>query len=283
MQSTRHYFTNAEISLSYLSWGAGKPVLLLHGLADHGLVWQSLAERLAGRYHCIAPDLRGHGDSSKPDHLQAYYTPEFVQDLEALSHHLGWTQVRVVAHSWAAKLALLWAKQHPELFRQLVLVDPFFVNKLPGLFRPTFPFLYRTLPFLKVMGPFETYGQAESLAQTLKQYRGWSPLQEQVFRGSMEEKKEGGWGSKFAIAARNGVFEDILMLAGLTEPIPTPTLLLLPEEGLNRMDWQIKPYKTYLPDLQIQTIPGNHWPHLVASEPLNRAVANYFKHSLDHQ
>ena len=79
-------------------------------------------------------------------------------------------------------------------------------------------------------------------------------------------------GSKFAIAARNGVFEDILQLAGLTEPLSTPTLLLLPEKGLNRLDWQIKPYKTNLPNLEIQTIPGNHWPHLVAPEPFNQVV-----------
>jgi pimeloyl-ACP methyl ester carboxylesterase len=272
IQPARQTCTGGSISFSYLTWGEGDPLLLLHGLADHGLVWQGLAQALGEHYRCVAPDLRGHGLSDKPIDPNAYGSPALVQDLEALANNFGWTQVRVVAHSWAAKLALLWAKQHPDLIQQLVLVDPFFVNRLPELFRPTFPVLYRTLPFLKVMGPFDTYDQAETLAKALKQYRGWSPLQEQVFRAGMEEKSDGRWGSKFAIAARNGVFADILQLAGLTETVETPTLLLLPEKGLNRLDWQIKPYKTYLPNLQIQRIPGNHWPHLVAPNEFNRAV-----------
>jgi pimeloyl-ACP methyl ester carboxylesterase len=272
LQPVRQTFTHGAVDLSYLTWGAGEPVLLLHGLADHGLVWQGLAQNLGEQFCCIAPDLRGHGDSSKPDDPNAYGSLDFVQDLEALADHLDWSQVRVIAHSWAAKLALLWAKQRPELMEKLILVDPFFVNRLPGLFRPTFPLLYRTLPFLKVMGPFDTYEQAEALAQTLKQYRGWSSLQQQVFQAAMEEKPDGRWGSKFAIATRNGVFEDILQLAGLTERLDTSTLLLLPEQGLNRLAWQIKPYKTYLSNLEIQTIPGNHWPHLVAPEPFNQVV-----------
>jgi len=276
IQPTRQTLTWGSMALSYLTWGEGDPLVLLHGLADHGLVWQGLAQALGNRYRCVAPDLRGHGHSDKPAAPNAYRSPALVGDLEALADNLGWSQVRVVAHSWAAKLALLWVKQHPALIHRLVLVDPFFVNRLPRLFRSTFPVLYRTLPFLKVMGPFDTYDQAETLAQTLKQYRGWSPLQEQVFRAGMEKKPNGRWGSKFAIAARNGVFADILELAGLTEMVETPTLLLLPEKGLNRLDWQIKPYKTYLPNLKIQRLPGNHWPHLAAPDEFNRAVDDFF-------
>jgi pimeloyl-ACP methyl ester carboxylesterase len=181
----------------------------------------------------------------------------------------------VVAHSWAAKIALLWAQQQPDRLRSLVLVDPFFVNRLPRLFRPTFPILYRTLPFLKVMGPFPSYEAAAAVAQGLKQYRGWSTLQQAVFRAGMEPKPHGQWGSKFAIAARNGVFDDILKLAGLTTTLPISTCLLLPDQGLNRTAWQIKPYRQYLPKLNIQTIPGNHWPHLVAPDSFNSAVAAF--------
>ncbi|MBD0343669.1 MAG: hypothetical protein ICV63_02285, partial [Coleofasciculus sp. Co-bin14] len=48
-----------ELHLSYLEWNQGRePSLLLHGLADGGIVWVSLAEFLADRYHIIAPDLR---------------------------------------------------------------------------------------------------------------------------------------------------------------------------------------------------------------------------------
>jgi len=260
-----------ELTLAYRETGAGSSVMMLHGLADHGLVWRSLAEKLSDRYRCIAPDLRGHGDSAKlPE--SAYDSRELAGDLEALAQSLQLGQVQVIAHSWAAKIALLWARQHPDRIHRLVLIDPFFVNRLPGWFRPTFPLLYRTLPFLKVMGPFPSYNAAAEVARGLKQYRGWSDLQQAVFRGGMEQKPDGRWGSKFAIAARNGVFEDVLQLAGLTETIALPACLLLPEKGLNRTVFQIQPYQQYLPQLTIQKIPGNHWPHLVEPEAVNQAV-----------
>lgn len=268
----RHTFTTTSIPLSYLEWGSGDPVLMLHGLADHGLVWQSLAASLSPYYRCLALDLRGHGDSGKPQDPADYDALEFVADLASFADALLGESVTVIAHSWAAKLALLWAKQAPQRVKQLILVDPFFVNTLPKLLRPTLPMFYRTLPFLKVMGPFPSREAAAALAQTLKQYRGWSALQQEVFDAAMEQRPDGTWGSKFAIAARNGVFEDILNRAGLTEPLNIPTHLLLPQDGLNRMAWQTRPYYRYLTNLQVQTIPGNHWPHLVAPEAFNGAV-----------
>lgn len=270
-----HHLPNG-LCLTYRDTGTGEAVMMLHGLADHGGVWRSLADHLSDRYHCLAPDLRGHGESSKPPQSD-YDSRDLAADLEALAQALQLETVHVVAHSWAAKIALLWARQSPDRIRSLVLVDPFFVNRLPGWFRPTFPFLYRVLPFLKVMGPFPSYDAAAAVAQGLKQYRGWSDLQQTAFREGMEQKPEGTWGSKFAIAARNGVFEDVLRLAGLTETIPVPTCLLLPTKGLNRTNWQIQPYKQYLPHLTIQSIPGNHWPHLVEPAALNQAVAAFLE------
>lgn len=177
-----------DVQLTYWDWGNpdGIPLLLLHGLADHGLVWHELARDLCDRTHCVAPDLRGHGDSSKPK--TGYSCQEIVADLNALMRELGWTSAHVVAHSWSAKVALIWAKQQPEAIRSLTLVDPFFVKQLPKIWQLSFPLLYRVLPFLKVMGPFDSYEQAEQMAQQLKQYQGWSDFQAEVFQQGMEKK-----------------------------------------------------------------------------------------------
>lgn len=262
-----------QIQLSYLEWGEGEPVLLLHGLADNALVWASLGEYLASSHHSVAPDIRGHGESSKPE--KGYRSADIIADLEALIDNLGWSSCHVIAHSWMAKVACVWAKVHPQRFRSLVLIDPFFIGKMPSLTKLTFPFFYKILPFLKCMGPFPNYAAAEQLARQLKQYKGWSPLQEAVFQAGMEEKKDGTWGSKFVVQARNEVFEDVMLVAGLTETLEVPTLLLLPEQGLNRREWQIKPYGIYLKNLSIQKIPGNHWPFLVEPDAFNQAVAEF--------
>jgi pimeloyl-ACP methyl ester carboxylesterase len=266
----------SDIRLSYLEWNSGKePLLLLHGLVDCALVWSSLGDYLAPNYHIIAPDLRGHGDSSKPE--EDYLFSDFIADLEALMEHLGWSSAHVLAHSWSAKLLTIWATQRPERFRSLILVDPFFIGKIPSWFKITFPILYRVLPFLKIMGPFFSYEEAEKLARQLKQYRGWTPLQAQVFQASIEQKSDGTWGSKFVVQARDLIFEEVMQVAGLTKPIDIPTLFIKPQKGLNRTKWQLNPYETYLKNLQICEVPGNHWAFLVEPEVFNQTVEAFLK------
>ena len=261
-------------NLSYWEWNQGRePLLLLHGLADCALVWASLGDYLATNYHIVAPDLRGHGDSSKPQ--EGYQFADFIRDLEGLMQHLGWSSASVLAHSWSAKLLVIWATQHPERFRSLILVDPFFIDKIPSWLGITLPILYRVLPFLKIMRSFASYEEAEKLARQLKQYQGWTPLQQQVFQASIEEKSDGTWSSKFIVPARDHIFQEVMGVAGLTKPIEIPTLFIKPRQGLNRTSWQLKPYRTYLPNLQISEVPGNHWAFLVEPEIFNRTVAEF--------
>jgi haloacetate dehalogenase len=274
MQPVRHTLSTPDIQLSYLEWNQGKePLLLLHGLADHALVWLSLGEYLAADYHIVAPDMRGHGESSKPE--TDYTFDSAIADLEALMNHLGWSSAHIVSHSWTGKLAAIWARVNPQRLRSIVLVDPIFIWKMPSVLRLTFPLLYRYLSFLKGMGPFTSYADAEQQAQQLNQYQGWSTLQQQVFQTGLEQKSDGIWGSKFTIAARDGIFEDVMRVPGFTIPLDTPSLFIQPEKGLNRLDWQIKPYKTYLKNLRLCQVPGNHWPFLTAPETFNHAIATF--------
>lgn len=260
--------------LSYLEWHQGQePLLLLHGMVDHAMVWVGLAEFVQDRYHVIAPDLRGHGNSSKP--ASGYRCRDMIADLEALMAQVGWPSAHVVAHSWAAKVAAVWATQKPQAIRSLVLIDPFFMNSMPCWVKLTFPLLYRVLPFLKMLGPFETYEQAEQQAQQLKQFDGWSPLQRAIFVAGIEQKSSGQWSSKFAPQARDEIFEDVMEVAGLTKEIMTPTLFIQPRQGLNRTSFQLKPFRRYLKQLQVVQVPGHHWCFLVEPDTFNRAVASF--------
>ncbi len=271
-QPDRKTIDVSNIQLSYLEWNQGDiPLLLLHGLADNAVVWTQLGNDLADSYHIVAPDLRGHGNSSKP--MNGYKFTDLIEDLNSLMNHLGWDSATILGHSWSGKLACVWATMQPQRFHKLMLVDPFFIDQFPAWFKLTFPILYKTLPFLKMMGPFPSYEDAQQQAQQLKQYRGWSDLQQAVFQAGIEEKLDGKWGSKFTVAARNQIFDDVLKVAGLTQPIELPTVFFKPDAGLNRTDWQLRPYRTYLPQLQLVEVPGNHWAFLVEPEAFNRAIA----------
>lgn len=270
----RQTFTSNSMEISYLQWSdRGIPLLLLHGMADHALVWSSLGDYLSSNYQVIAPDLRGHGESDKP--ATGYHFQDYIGDLRALINHLGWTQAHILGHSWSAKIAAIWATQQPEVFKSLILVDPFFIDKMPSWIRITFPILYQVLPFLKITRSFDSYQSIEAIARQLKQYKGWSNLQQEVFKNAIEQKADGSWSSKFTLSARGEIFEDVMGFAGLTKTLDIPSLLILPQQGLNRTAWQIQSYKKYLKSLEIKKIPGNHWAFLGEPETFNQAVAEF--------
>ncbi|MEG3932056.1 MULTISPECIES: alpha/beta hydrolase [unclassified Microcoleus] len=278
---TRNTLQLPEIELSYLEWqpetGIEKVprLLLLHGLADSACVWTNLGNYLSNRYHIVAPDMRGHGESSKPK--IGYTFESAIADLEALMVHLHWPDAHILGHSWTGKLAPIWARQNPHRFCSMILVDPIFITKMPAAMKLTLPIVYRKLDCLKCVGPFATLSQAEAAAKQSGEYADWSDLQQMVFQQQIEEKSDGSWGSKFAIAARNQIFTEVMKVAGLTENIDIPTLFVQPEKGVNRMDWQMQPYKRYLKNLTVAKVPGNHWSFLTQPETFNQTVADFLE------
>jgi pimeloyl-ACP methyl ester carboxylesterase len=68
-----------------------------------------------------------------------------------------------------------------------------------------------------------------------------------------------------------------MRVPGLTTPIYIPTLFIQPEKGVNRLQWQLKPYKTYLKHLEISQVSGNHWAFLTKPEIFNQTVKTFLQ------
>ncbi|MGI8422606.1 MAG: alpha/beta fold hydrolase [Chloroflexota bacterium] len=100
----------------------GKPLVVLHGLGASGAVWQAFAQRLNPPWQCIAPDLRGHGESEKP--LAGYAPGDYARDVATLTAGIGEGAVPVVGHSLGALVAIAVAAQSPERVSAAVLLDP---------------------------------------------------------------------------------------------------------------------------------------------------------------
>jgi len=73
--------------LHYLVAGEGEPVLLLHGYAQTSHMWKPLIAELAKTHAVIAPDLRGFGQSAKPE--GGYEKKTLARDVHALAAALG--------------------------------------------------------------------------------------------------------------------------------------------------------------------------------------------------
>jgi pimeloyl-ACP methyl ester carboxylesterase len=112
----------SEVTLHYVTAGAGEPVVLLHGWPQTWLMWRKIIPGLAERYRVIAPDLRGLGDSTRP--AEGYDKATVAADVRELVHvHLGLGPILLVGHDWGGPVAFAYAAADPDKVRKLVLLD----------------------------------------------------------------------------------------------------------------------------------------------------------------
>jgi len=113
---SRRIATNG-IELKIAEQGEGPLVLLLHGFPESWYSWRHQFEPIAGAgFKCVAPDMRGYGDSDAPEDIKAYNQIEVVNDIAGLIPALGYDTAIVIGHDWGAPTAWSCAKDHPELF-----------------------------------------------------------------------------------------------------------------------------------------------------------------------
>jgi haloacetate dehalogenase len=114
------------ICIAAVIGGAGPPLLLLHGHPQTHAIWHRVAPVLARHHTVVAADLRGYGDSSKPegatDHAN-YAKRAMAQDQLALMRSIGFERFDVLAHDRGARVAHRLAVDHPFAVRRLVLLD----------------------------------------------------------------------------------------------------------------------------------------------------------------
>lgn len=112
------------IRIHYLEWGkvTAPDLVLVHGWATAGVAWSDVAEGLSDRYHIIAPDNRGNGESEVP--VSGYLLRDYAEDLRQLIPNLELRRPFFAGHSWGANIGAFVAAEYPELVSKVVLEDP---------------------------------------------------------------------------------------------------------------------------------------------------------------
>ena len=114
------------VRIAYRKGGSGPPLLLLHGYPQTHVIWHKVADQLAERFTVVAADLRGYGDSSKPeggDNHIAYSNREMARDQVELMHALGFEHFDIIAHDRGARVSHRLVMDHPAAVRRLILLD----------------------------------------------------------------------------------------------------------------------------------------------------------------
>jgi haloacetate dehalogenase len=113
-------------SINAVRGGTGPPVLLLHGSPQTLVMWHLVAPRLAEDFTVVAADLRGYGDSSKPeggeDHGR-YSKRVMALDQVEVMKHLGFDRFALCGHDRGGRVGYRMALDHPGVVTKLAVLD----------------------------------------------------------------------------------------------------------------------------------------------------------------
>ena len=125
VQPTDHELELNGIRFHYLDWGNPqlRHVVLLHGGSLTAHTWDMAALLLRDRYHLVALDQRGHGDSDWTPNVTDDTGALMVEDTRAFLDHLGYEQLTLVGMSMGGINSFQHAAHHPERLDALVIVD----------------------------------------------------------------------------------------------------------------------------------------------------------------
>lgn len=121
---TSHFYFSQGLRLHYVDWGNedAPPLVMVHGGRDHCRNWDWVAERLRDRYHVVAPDLRGHGDSAWVVG-GGYDMAGYIYDLAQLIHQKQMAPATIISHSLGAGIALNYCGAFPDQVKKVVAIE----------------------------------------------------------------------------------------------------------------------------------------------------------------
>jgi haloacetate dehalogenase len=113
-------------TIHVVSGGQGPPLLLLHGAPQSHATWYKIAPDLAKDYTLVMADLRGYGDSSKPEggkNHENYSKRAMALDGVEVMKHLGFEKFALVGHDRGGRVGHRMALDHPDKVTKLAVID----------------------------------------------------------------------------------------------------------------------------------------------------------------
>jgi pimeloyl-ACP methyl ester carboxylesterase len=161
MRGLTHRFVETNgIRIHVAEQGDGPLVLLCHGFPELWYSWRhQLSALAAAGFHAVAPDMRGYGQTDRPEVIDQYTLLHLVGDMVGLLDALGHETAVIVGHDWGAPVAWHAALLRPDRFRAVIGLSVPFIPRGPDYPSKSFPETDETVFY---QGYFQSPGVAEA-------------------------------------------------------------------------------------------------------------------------
>jgi len=111
---------------------SGQTMLFLHGFPDSASSWRPLMSKMSSQgYHCLAPNQRGYGRSSKPRRKELFHINFLITDIASfVEQKANEKKVILVIHDWGSAVGFEFARTYPDMVEKIVGINS---PSLPGM------------------------------------------------------------------------------------------------------------------------------------------------------
>lgn len=245
-------------------FGAGSPVMILHGLFGFSDNWQTIAKGLADTHLVVTPDLRNHGRSP---HVNTHSYPEMAEDLRVFMEEKWMFHAAVVGHSMGGKVAMQLALTHPDMVEKLVVVD-----MEPSQADDNHSDIIDALLGLDLSKMTERSEAEVYLSERISDFGTRQFLLKNITR---EDNGKFTWKMNLPVLWKH--YQDIL--AAVTgAPFEKPTLFVRGSRSNYVKDSEWEKAKLLFPNAQLVTIEGaGHWVHADKPKELLEVLRAFLK------
>lgn len=250
--------------LHHKIYGAGPPLLVLHGLFGMLDNWQTLARRWAEDFTVVLADLPNHGRSPHDEEITYARMAESVVELmdELFIHDAA-----VLGHSMGGKVAMQLALTHPDKVSKLIVVD-----MAPRKYRRGHDDIFAALHSLDVAN----LGSRKEAASQLAEHVAHPSVRAFLLKnlGRAEE----GFAWKMNLPALHRHYDRLVDALAAAEPFPHPALFLRGANSGYVQDEDMELILQLFPQATLETVEkAGHWVHAERPDEVERLVREFVK------
>lgn len=251
------------MQLHFRAFGAGPPLVILHGLLGSLDNWVPVAQKLAAHFQVFLVDLRNHGQSP---HAEAFDYDVLAEDVRQflMDQHLPATHL--LGHSMGGKVAIRFAQLHPEVLRRLVVVD-----MSPREYPPRFDTLLDAMHALDLTG-FQRRDEVDrALAAAVADTTVRQFLLKNLGRDAAGRLQ---WKPNLGVIRAN--YRNLRAALPTATPVTRPALFIRGGDSDYIHDEDLRLIRERFSLATFETIAGaGHWVHAEAPEELREIVTEF--------